>query len=222
MNKVLITGGAGYIGSILTPKLLSENFHVTVFDNLLYNQNSLIDCCKYENFNFIRGDITDFNLLNNEISKNDIIIPLAAIVGAPACSKNETLAKIINYDAAMNIVNATSKNQIIIYPNTNSGYGVNSSDNFCDESTPLKPISSYGKHKVEVEKATLNKKNSITLRLATVFGVSPRMRTDLLVNDFVLKLYKDKSIILFEEHFRRNYIHIKDVANTFLYAIKNF
>lgn len=222
MKKILVTGGAGYIGSVLCPILLSEGYSVTVIDNLLFNQHSLNSCCAYSNFEFINGDITNFNLINEEIKKHDIIIPLAAIVGAPACAKNESLAKLVNYDACMNIINQSSTNQIVIFPNTNSGYGISNSDNECDETTPLNPISTYGKHKVEVEKAILDKNNSVTFRLATVFGVSPRMRTDLLVNDFVLRSYKDRFLILFEENFRRNYIHIRDIAYTFMFAINNF
>ena len=157
--KILITGGAGYIGSILTQKLLSANYEVTVIDNLFYGQNSLIDCCKYPNFKFIRGDILDYDLINSEIKKNDVIIPLAAIVGAPACKNNKKLSKLINFDACMNIIKNTSQNQIIIYPNTNSGYGISNKKEFCDEKTPLKPISEYGIQKVEVEKAILDKQN---------------------------------------------------------------
>ena len=220
--KILITGGAGYIGSILTQKLLSTNYEVTVIDNLFYGQNSLIDCCQYPKFKFIRGDILDYDLINSEIKKNDVIIPLAAIVGAPACKNNKKLSKLINFDACMNIIKNTSQNQIIIYPNTNSGYGISNKNEFCDEKTPLNPISEYGIQKVEVEKAILDKQNCVTFRLATVFGTSPRMRTDLLVNNFVLKLYFDKYLVLFEEHFRRNYIHIRDVADTFIFAINNF
>ena len=220
--KILITGGAGYIGSILTQKLLSTNYEVTVIDNLFYGQNSLIECCKYPKFKFIRGDILDYDLISSEIKKNDVIIPLAAIVGAPACKNNKKLSKLINFDACMNIIKSTSQNQIIIYPNTNSGYGISNKNEFCDEKTPLKPISEYGIQKVEVEKAILDRQNCVTFRLATVFGTSPRMRTDLLVNNFVLKLYFDKYLVLFEEHFRRNYIHIRDVADTFIFAINNF
>ena len=222
MKKILITGGAGYIGSILTPLMLSENYKVTVIDNLSFNQNSLNNCCYYKNFYFVNGDITNYKLMDDLISQSDIIIPLAAIVGAPACAKNENLAKIINYDALLNIADKLSNDQIVIYPNTNSGYGISISQDYCDESTPLNPISTYGKHKVEVEKAFLSNNNAITLRLATVFGVSPRMRTDLLVNDFVLRAFKDRYLILFEEHFRRNFIHVRDVANAFKFAINNF
>ena len=222
MNKVLITGGAGYLGSVLTKFLLEKDYKVTVIDNLMYNQNSLNDCCNFEKFDFINGDICDYSLINQNIAKNDIIIPLAAIVGAPACDKNTSLAKMVNYDAHINIIKNSSNNQKIIFPNTNSGYGIGKKDDFCDENSDLKPVSLYGKLKVDVEKAFLDNQNSVTLRLATVFGVSPRMRTDLLVNDFVLRSFKDGFLILFEENFRRNFIHIRDIANTFLFCIDNF
>ncbi len=220
--KILITGGAGYIGSVLTKKLLSQNYQVTVVDNLMYGQDSLIECCSYNKFEFVNCNILDFGRINSLIKKNDVIIPLAAIVGAPACNLDKNLSKSINYDATINIVKNTSSNQIIIYPNTNSGYGIANKSDYCDEETPLKPISEYGIQKVDVEKAILDQQNCVTFRLATVFGTSPRMRTDLLVNNFVLKLFIDKYLILFEEHFRRNYIHIQDVAETFLFAIENF
>ena len=222
MKKILITGGAGYIGSVLCQLLLMKGFKITVIDNLLFGQNSLNYCCQYKNFEFINGDISDLNLIKNLISKNDIIIPLAAIVGTPACKKNPNLAKLINYDSTVNIIKNISNNQLIIFPNTNSGYGIKKGDQYCDEKTPMKPISLYGKHKVQVEKILLKNINSISLRLATVFGVSPRMRTDLLVNDFVLKAYNDRYLILFEENFRRNFIHVRDVAYTFYFAINNF
>lgn len=222
MKNVLITGGAGYIGSILTPFLLQKKFKVTVIDNLLFSQNSLNNCCQYKNFNFIKGDIQNNNLIKDQIKKHDIIIPLAALVGAPICSLNPLLTKQINYTATKYLINNVSSSQMIIFPNTNSGYGIKKGVNFCTENTPLNPISEYGKHKVSIEKILLKKNNSIVFRLATVFGVSPRMRTDLLVNDFTLKAYQDKYLVIFEENFRRNYIHIKDVANTFYFAIENF
>ena len=221
-SKILITGGAGYIGSILTPLLLSLNYKVTVLDNLSFKQKSLLNCFSNENFNFINGDICDEKLVSEIIPKFDIIIPLAAIVGAPACNKNPSLSKLINDEASMNIVNLTSKDQKIILPTTNSGYGIGEKDKFCNEETPLKPISDYGKQKVKIEKAYLEKKNAVSLRLATVFGVSPRMRMDLLVNDFVYKAVNERVLILFEENFRRNYIHIRDVANAFVFSINNF
>mgnify|MGYP001497091011 CR=1 FL=1 len=222
MKNILITGGAGYIGSVLTKLLLDEGFNITVLDNLMYKQNSLNSLCIYKNFSFIKGDICDYELINSLIAKNDIIIPLAAIVGAPACNKNKSLSKLVNYDAHKNIIDQSSRDQIIIFPNTNSGYGIGEKNKFCDENSELKPVSLYGKLKVQIEKAFLDKSNSVTLRLATVFGVSSRMRTDLLVNDFVLRALVDKYLILFEENFSRNYIHIMDVANTFLFAIKHY
>lgn len=222
MTKILITGGAGYIGSILSKLLLEKHFKVTVIDNLLFNQNSLNDCCQYKNFEFIKGDISNYRLINKLIPQNDIIIPLAAIVGAPACDNNPNLAKLVNLDSTSNIIKNLSSSQLLIFPNTNSGYGIRKDNHFCDENTPMNPISLYGKYKVKVEKKLLYHKKSISLRLATVFGVSPRMRTDLMVNDFVLKAFNDKYLILFEENFRRNFIHVRDVANTFYFAIKNF
>ncbi len=222
MDKILITGGSGFIGSVLTKLLLENNYKVTVIDSLIYNQDSLNYCCNHDNFEFIRGDICNFELINKYISKSDIIIPLAAIVGAPACDKNKELTKLVNFDAHVNIINNSSKNQMIIFPNTNSGYGIGKNNELCDETSPLNPVSLYGKLKVEIEKVFLNNNNAIALRLATVFGVSPRMRTDLLVNNFVLKAVTDKYLVLFEQNFRRNYIHIQDIANTFLFCIKNF
>jgi|TARA_Y100000310_G_C20656738_1_gene802361 nucleoside-diphosphate-sugar epimerase len=220
-NKILITGGAGYIGSILTNLLLSKGYKVTVIDNLMYKQHSLLNCCSYENFNFINGDVCDSYLMKDYLLKNDIIIPLAAIVGAPASNRYYSLTKSINYYSNLELIKNISSNQLVIFPTTNSGYGKGDIDGFCDENSDLKPLSDYGKYKVEIEKRILDLGNSITFRLATVFGISPRMRTDLLVNDFVLKALKDRSIILFEEHFRRNFIHIMDVANTFEFAILN-
>ena len=221
MDNVLITGGAGYIGSVLTKKLLEKNYQVTVLDNLMYKQNSLNDCCIFPNFKFIFGDICNYDLVNQLIKENDIIIPLAAIVGAPACDINKSLSKAINVEAHINIIKNLSNNQIIIFPNTNSGYGIGKKNEFCDESSPLNPVSLYGKWKVEVEKIVIKHNNSVSLRLATVFGVSPRMRTDLLVNDFVLRSLKDNFLILFEENFRRNFIHIRDIADTFIFCIEN-
>lgn len=220
--KILIIGGAGYIGSVLTPFLLKKKYQVTVLDNLFFNQSSLLGSFNDKKFNFVNSDILNYQNVKKNISSHDVIIPLACIVGAPACKKNPKLAKMVNLDANLEIINSISKNQMIIYPTTNSGYGVGEKNSFCDETSPLKPLSTYAKYKVEVERKLIKRKNGISLRLATVFGVSPRMRLDLLVNDFVHKAYFQKNLILYEEHFRRNYIHVLDIAKTFHFAINNY
>jgi nucleoside-diphosphate-sugar epimerase len=222
MTKILITGGAGYIGSILTPLLLSKKFAVTVLDNFMYDQNSLLDCSHYKNFNIIRGDYRDKKTLQNALIGVDYIIHLAALVGAPLCEQNKIGAKTTNLDGVKLLLSLRKSNQKILFPCTNSGYGIGQKDSFCTEKTPLSPISFYGKTKVKAEKLILDSKNSISFRLATVFGTSPRMRTDLLVNDFVNRAIHDHTVVIFEGHFKRNYIHIRDVANVFLHGINNF
>ena len=222
MSKILVTGGAGYIGSTLVPILLKQGFQITVLDSLIFNQPSLLDCCYNSNFEFIQGDICDHDQVNGLLSKFDIIIPLAAIVGAPACKRNPSLTRLVNYNSHMNIVDNVSAGQKVIFPTTNSGYGIGAKDTYCTENSPLRPISEYGSTKVEVEKAFLEKGNAVTFRLATVFGMSPRMRMDLLVNDFVYRAVKDRVLVLFEEHFRRNFIHVRDVAKAFLFGIDNY
>ena len=221
-EKILVTGGAGYIGSVLVPALLKKGYKVTVLDSLLFNQPSLLDCCSDPNFEFIQGDICHHELLNGLISEAEVVIPLAAIVGAPACRRNPSLTRLVNYDAHMNIVNNVSAGQKVLFPTTNSGYGVGEKDSYCTEESPLRPISEYGRTKVEVERAFLDKGNAVTFRLATGFGMSPRMRMDLLVNDFVYQAVKDRALVLFEEHFRRNYIHVRDVTKAFLFGIENY
>ena len=221
-EKILVTGGAGYIGSILVPILLKKGYKITVLDSLIFNQSTLLDCCADPNFEFIQGDICDHSLVNGLLVGFDIVIPLAAIVGAPACKRNPSLTRLVNYDAHMNIVNNVSTNQKVIFPTTNSGYGIGEKDSYCTEESPLRPISEYGRTKVEIEKAFLERGNAVTFRLATVFGMSPRMRMDLLVNDFVYRAVTDRSLVLFEEHFRRNYIHVRDVAKAFLFGINNY
>jgi len=220
--NVLITGGAGYIGSVLTPILLQKGYNVTVIDNLSYNQTSLLNCFAFSNFQFKKADITDFDFMKKEIAKYDVIIPLAAIVGAPACKNNPQFSALVNYDAIKFIIDNTTDHQKILYPNTNSGYGIGEKNNYCDETSSLNPISLYGKLKVQAEKDLLSSNRAISFRLATVFGLSPRMRLDLLVNDFTFRACHDKFVILFEEHFKRNYIHIKDVAKAFLFGIESF
>ena len=221
-QKILITGGAGYIGSVLVPTLLEKGYKVTVFDNLMYNQLSLLDCAYYPDFNLIIGDVRDKEKLINLCKENDVIIPLAAIVGMPACKKDKQLAHDVNFEHVKTIIENTTPIQKIIYPCTNSGYGVGQEGIFCTEETPLNPISFYGKTKVDAEKICLDSKRAITIRLATVFGMSPRMRMDLLVNDLVYRAMTDKFLVIFESHFIRNYIHVRDVANTFLFLIENY
>ncbi len=222
MTNILITGGAGYIGSVLTHKLLSLGYQVTVIDNLLYKQTSLLHCFAYPNFTFVKGDCSNEELMKTSLKKADFIIPLAAIVGAPACDLQPHLAKLINFDAIQIILKHITKDQKILFPNTNSGYGIGEKNEFCDEKSPLRPISLYGKLKVEIENILLSSSQAVTFRLATVFGISPRMRLDLLVNDFTFKACHEKFIVLFEEHFKRNYIHVVDVAEAFIFGINNF
>ncbi|MBF0458768.1 MAG: NAD(P)-dependent oxidoreductase [Nitrospirae bacterium] len=221
-EKILVTGGAGYLGSVLVPELLNAGHEVTVVDSLMFGQVSLLDCCACKGFDFIKGDICDSRLISSLVPHFDIIIPLAAIVGAPACKMNPTLTTLVNHDAMMDMINKLSPSQKVIFPTTNSGYGIGEKDKFCTEKSPLRPVSEYGRVKVILENALLEKGTAVTLRLATVFGMSPRMRMDLLVNDFTYRAYKDKFIVLFEEHFRRNYIHVRDVARAFMFAMENY
>ena len=220
--KILVTGGAGYLGSILTTKLLDIGYYVTVIDILEFNKTSLSHLFIKKNFKFIKGDVRDKKLITREIKKNNIIIPLAALVGAPLCDKYPRKTVDINYNSIKFILSKINSSQKIIYPNTNSGYGIGKKSKFCNEESPLKPISLYGRTKVESEKIILKHSNSVVFRLATVFGYSHRMRTDLLVNFLVNMAIRDKKLTIFEPHFRRNYIHVIDVANAFIFAIKNF
>jgi nucleoside-diphosphate-sugar epimerase len=221
-QKILITGGAGYLGSIMVPEFLRQGFEVVVVDNFMYNQNSLADCCYDKNLTIVRGDARDENLISKHIKGADFIIPLACLTGAPLCDKDPSAARNTNLEAVKTILRIRDQSQKIIFPTTNSGYGIGQKDVYCDENTPLNPISLYGRLKAEAERAILDAGNAITLRLATVFGMSPRMRLDLLVNDFVYRAVNDRFIVLFEAHFKRNYIHIRDVAAAFLHCIRNF
>lgn len=221
-KNILVTGGAGYIGSTLVPELLRLGHKVTVLDIFMYSQNSLLECCANENFDLIRGDARDEGILKKLLQKADYIIPLAALVGAPLCDRDKIGAVTINRDAVASIAKFASKEQRIIIPTTNSGYGIGQKGVYCAEETPLNPITLYGKVKMEAEKIVLDRGDSISFRLATVFGMSPRMRIDLLVNDFVYRAVKDKFVVIFEGHFKRNYIHIRDVARAFIHALDNF
>jgi len=220
--KILVTGGAGYVGSILISELLKKNHEVIVVDNFIYNQTSLLDCCYNKNLTIIRGDVRNRNIISKHLRNVDAIFPLACMTGAPLCEKDTVAAKTVNFDAVKMILELRSKDQVIIFPTTNSGYGIGEKGIYCTEETPLKPISLYGRLKVEIEKVLLDAGNCITLRLATVFGISPRMRLDLLVNDFTYRAVTDHCLVLFESHFKRNYIHVRDVAKAFIHCLDNF
>ena len=222
MHNILVTGGAGYIGSVLVPELLKSGYRVTVLDNFMYLQNSLFDCCMNNSFDVVRGDARDESVLKPLLQKADYIIPLAALVGAPLCNKDKVGAATINRDAIASITKLTSTEQRIIMPTTNSGYGIGQKGVYCTEETPINPITLYGIVKMEAEKIILNRGNSISFRLATVFGTSPRMRIDLLVNDFTYRAVTDRFVVIFEGHFKRNYIHIRDVVKAFTHAMDNF
>jgi len=202
--------------------LLAEGHRVTVIDNFLYGQASLNPLCADPNFDVCRGDARDPAVLKPFLQKADIVIPLAALVGAPRCDNDKVGAETINRDAILTVLRLASKEQGVMMPVTNSGYGIGETGKLCTEETPLRPISLYGRTKVEAEKAVLDRGNSISFRLATVFGMSPRMRIDLLVNDFVYRAVNDRAVVLFEPHFKRNYIHVRDVARVFIHGIDNF
>ncbi len=220
--KIFVTGGAGYLGSILVPTLLEQGHQVTVLDNLMYRQSSLLGCCAHSNLEFVRGDGRDERIVHELVQDKDCIIPLAALVGAPLCAQDPIGAWSVNFEAVQRLGKLVSASQRIIFPVTNSGYGVGESGKYCTEDTPLRPISLYGETKVKAESVLLERENTITLRLATVFGTSPRMRIDLLVNDFVHRAVHDKAVVIFEGHFKRNYIHVRDVSKAFVHAIERF
>ena len=222
MKNILITGGAGYIGSKLATKLLNLKFKVTVLDILKFSDKSLKHLKKKKNFCLIKGDVRNKKLMKKLLKENEFIVLLAALVGAPLCEKNKSEAVSVNLNSIKYLMNNIHKKNKIIYLTTNSGYGIGKKDKYCDEKSPLNPISLYGRTKVGAEKIIMKSKNSIGFRLATVFGDSYRMRTDLLVNNFVYKAVKEKKLTIFEPHFRRNYIHINDVVDAILFSIKNF
>ena len=220
--KILVTGGAGYIGSVLTRTLLDRGHQVTVLDNFLFGQTSLLDCCPSPHFAVIRGDCRDERILADTVRHQDVVIPLAALVGAPMCDFDRAAATSTNLEAIRSLCRLLSPSQRMLYPVTNSGYGIGAHGVECTEESPLKPISLYGETKVAAEQAVLERGNAITFRLATVFGASPRMRIDLLVNDFVYRAMYDRALVLFEAHFKRNYIHVRDVAKAFVHGLDQF
>ena len=221
-TNILVTGGGGYLGSTMVPMLLDHGFDVTVLDSFMYGQNSLAHVCANPKFSVVRGDIRKEADTKPLLNKADIIIPLAAFVGAPLCDADPVGSTSTNKDAAMWMLNELSKDQRVLMPTTNSFYGSGSKDNMCDEESPINPISRYAKDKADVEAILMQRENAISFRLATVFGMSPRMRIDLLVNDFTHRAVYDRAVMLFESHFKRNYIHVRDVARAFLHGIENF
>jgi len=220
--NILITGGGGYLGSIMVPDLLAAGHKVTVLDNFMYGQNSLGHVCDNENFSVAHGDVRIAETVKPLLAKADIVIPLAALVGAPICAKDPVGAQSINHDAVLMLFKNLSREQRVLMPTTNSAYGSGEAGNFCTEETPLHPISKYAIDKVDIEKALMQLPNAISFRLATVFGMAPRMRIDLLVNDFTHRAVKDRFVVLFESSFKRNYIHIRDVSRVFQFGISNF
>jgi nucleoside-diphosphate-sugar epimerase len=220
--NILVTGGAGYIGSTLVPALLESGHRVTVVDNFMFRQTSLHHVCHHPNFEVIRGDVRIEAVMAPLLRKADVVIPLAAYVGAPLCKADPVGAETVNRDAVLMMLRLLSPSQAVLMPTTNSAYGTGDEHNFCTEESPLRPISKYAIDKVEVEKALLQHAGAISFRLATVFGMSPRMRLDLLVNDFTYRAVNDRFIVLFEGHFKRNYIHVRDVSRVFLHGLANF
>jgi nucleoside-diphosphate-sugar epimerase len=221
-HRILVTGGAGYLGSTLVPELLAAGHQVTVLDNFMYSQNSLAHVCHHPAFEVVRGDVRTEDTVLPLLKKADIVIPLAAYVGAPLCDRDPVGATTTNHDAIVTMLKRVSKHQRILMPTTNSAYGTGDANNHCTEESPLRPISRYAIEKVKVEKALMQHPAATSLRLATVFGMSPRMRIDLLVNDFTYRAVHDRFVVLFEAHFKRNYLHVRDVARAFLHAIDNY
>jgi len=219
--EILVTGGAGYLGSTLVPDLLAAGHKVTVLDNFMFQQSSLNHCCHHSNFSIVKGDIRVEKTMSALMRKADVIIPLAALVGAPLCNLDPIGATTINHDAITLMLKLLAKDQIVLMPTTNSAYGTGDENNYCNENSPLRPISQYAIEKVKIEKSLMDHPNSISFRLATVFGMSPRMRIDLLVNDFTYRAVNDHFVVLFESHFKRNYIHVRDVSRVFQHALKN-
>jgi len=220
--NILVTGGAGYLGSTMVPDLLQQGHQVTVLDNFMYKQASLNHVCHHPKFSVVKGDIRIERVMAPLIKKADVVIPLAALVGAPMCSQDPVGATTVNHDAIMLMLKLLSKQQMVLMPTTNSAYGTGDKDNFCTEESPLNPISLYAKEKVGIEKELMQRENAISFRLATVFGMSPRMRIDLLVNDFTYRAVYDRFVVLFEGSFKRNYVHVRDISRVFQHGIEHF
>ena len=220
--RILVTGGAGYLGSVLVPTLLQHGHDVTVIDNFLYDQSSLLDCCHHPRLTIVRGDARDVPLIRSHLRTTDAIFPLACLTGAPLSKEDPLEARSVNFEAIDMLMKERNRSQIVIFPTTNSGYGIGQDDIYCTEDTPLRPVSLYGQLKVDAERVVLESGNAITLRLATAFGISPRMRLDLLVNDFVYRAVTDGCVVLFQSHFKRNYIHVRDIARAFLHGLDHF
>lgn len=220
--QILVTGGAGYLGSIMVPALLADGHRVTVIDNFMWKQNSLAACCADPGFDIVNGDVRNEEVMRPLLAKADVIIPLAALVGAPLCNKDPIAATTTNKDAIATMLRLIGKEQRVLMPVTNSGYGIGEAGKHCTEESPLRPISRYGIDKVAAERMVLDHGNAISFRLATVFGMAPRMRLDLLINDFVYRAVNDRFVVLFEAHFKRNFIHVRDVAAAFRHGIDNF
>lgn len=220
--RILVTGGAGYIGSVLVPLLLRAGHGVTVLDNFMYGQASLLDCCADPDLSVVRGDARDKGVVEALVARADVVLPLACLTGAPICAREPAAAEGINLEAVRMIAGLMSSDQRMVFPSTNSGYGLGEADIHCDESTPLRPVSLYGRLKVEMESWLLDRGECVTFRFATLFGVSPRMRLDLLVNDFTYRAVVDRFVVLFEPHFKRNYLHVRDAARAFIHALEKY
>jgi nucleoside-diphosphate-sugar epimerase len=220
--RILVTGGAGYVGSVLVPMLLTDGHDVTVVDNFMYQQTSLLDCCWSTRLTVVRGDVRDRGLLEDLVPRADAILPLACLTGAPICARDPETARAVNLEQIRTLAALAGRGQRIVFPCTNSGYGIGETDIFCDEETSLRPISVYGRLKVEAEALLLDRGDCVTFRFATLFGASPRMRLDLLVNDFTYRAVMDRFIVLFEPHFKRNYLHVRDAARAFRHALTNY